>query len=853
MNRCVRLHIKGIVQGVGFRPFVYREAKKHLISGWVLNASDGVYVEGEGEEKNVASFIMALSENAPAASSVKEISIEDIPLQHFEGFEISMSDEDSVNEKTLVSPDIAMCTDCMRELFDKNDRRYRYPFINCTNCGPRFTIIDELPYDRPKTSMKKFPMCETCESEYRDPANRRFHAQPNACFECGPHVYLDDFCSIKEGTNLEISEAIFSECARRLRDGEILAVKGLGGFHLVCDGKNPEALNKLRARKHRDNKAFAVMMKSVDVVRGFCNVSDAEACILDSPEKPIVLLKKLSSISQNSRSYGDSYLTQKITHESINDVFESDDNCSDTSAAKCSNEDFSASSCNACFNLPDALSGDLPELGVMLPYTPVQALLLESFEKVSNDDSAVLVMTSGNLHDEPIVTDDDVAKTKFLGIADAILGNDREILTRFDDSVVRVLDFGNNESAVQMIRRARGYAPRPLSVPFENDFETFATGPEQKNTFTFVRKQHAFVSQHIGDVEDVDVSDAWFETKSRFENLFDLSDHCAIVCDKHPEYLTSKWAKKHVIEAEEPLGFDEVYHHHAHIVSAMAENGIDEATIGFSFDGTGFGADGCIWGGEVLLSNLETYERVANFAYFPLPSGAGAVKKPTRTAYGLLYSCDLLDEASEFVSEMGDEAKACESLIESSTNTPYTSSVGRLFDGVATLLGICVQPTYEGEAAIELEAAMFNFEFDDYDSDDARYAFEVQKNSATEHSTALDTSMFVIDPKKVVAAILEDIRNNVDKAVIARRFHDAIVKLVRLIAQITYQIYGIKKCVLAGGVWMNRYLCESSVAALESDGFDVILNRDLPPNDGGVSYGQAIVNCARHRAKAVEE
>ena len=798
MRTCVRLHIKGIVQGVGFRPFVYSQAKKHLISGWVLNATDGVHVEAEGEEEHVNAFVMALSEKAPAAAKVSEINIEEIPLQHFDSFEIRTSDDNVVSDITLVSPDLAICDDCMRELFDETDRRYHYPFINCTNCGPRFTIIDNLPYDRAKTSMAEFPMCNACANEYADPANRRFHAQPNACFECGPHLFLNTFDEVVEGCNLAMSDTIIHTAARMIAEGKILAVKGLGGYHLVCDAKNEDALATLRERKHRDNKAFAVMVKNADVATHYCMVSDIERDVLNTPARPIVLLKKRPSVS-----------------------------------------------------LPEELSGNLPELGVMLPYTPVQALLLAEFEKVSDIEYAMLVMTSGNLHDEPIVIDDEEAVAKFEGVADAILGNNRKILTRFDDSVVRVLDFGDDQTAIQMVRRARGYAPRPLEIPLQHKGKLFATGPEQKNTFTYVRDNQAFVSQHIGDVENAEVQDAWFEVKKRYEKLFAMSDTCEIVCDKHPEYLTSKWAFKHVSEAEKALSFEEVYHHHAHIVSAMAENALDEPCIGFAFDGTGFGADGCIWGGEVLLCNYETFERVANFAYFPLPGGSQAVKEPLRTAYGLLYAYDLLDAFPATTMSDTTMSDTCEALIEEGINTPYTSSVGRLFDAVSALLGICTHPTYEGEAAIALEAAMSDTAMSDtYDSQADRYTFDILKNSATEHSTALDTSMFVIDAEKVLCAIAEDVRDGVEKAVIARHFHDAIVQLVVCVSTLTHHYCGFKKIVLSGGVWMNRYLIENTVKGLQNEGFDVVLNKDLPPNDGGVSYGQAVVACTRQVAKS---
>ena len=814
MKTCVSLHIEGIVQGVGFRPFVYREAKKHLIKGTVKNSLDGVIVEAEGEENNVDDFVMALSDEAPQASDVKQIEIKEIPLRNFSDFQILESEDFEQGDRTLVSPDLGICDDCLRELFDKNDRRYHYPFINCTNCGPRFTIIEDLPYDREKTSMSDFEMCYECKAEFRDPDNRRFHAQPDACFECGPKLFLNTFNKTDEtaGQGMsdtsvtdaqKVSDMIINACSDMLLDGKILAVKGLGGYHLVCDAKNEVALSNLRERKHRDNKAFAVTLKNVEVAKKYCYVSEEEESILKSCERPIVILKK-----------------------------------------------------RADFDLPHALSGDLPELGVMLPGTPVQALLLDAFEKKSGDLDAMLVMTSGNLHDEPIVIDDEEAKIKFEGVADAILSNNRKILTRFDDSVLRVLDFGEGQTAVQMIRRARGYAPKPISVTTSHEGDLFATGPEQKNTFCFLKKGKAFVSQHIGDVENATSQDAWFEAKSRFEQLFEIPKNCDIVCDKHPEYLTSKWAFAEATKQENARKFDEVYHHHAHIVSAMAENGVSEPVIGFSFDGTGYGADGCIWGGEVLLCNTETFERVANFAYFPLPGGASAIKHPLKCAYGIAYACDLLEDAPEICERLGEETSVCQSMIDENINTPYTSSLGRIFDAVSAYLGICEKPTYEGEAATMLEACMANEPMSDTSEDsnvEERYAFEILKNSATEHSTALDTSMFVIDERNVFSAIVQDKQQGVSESIIAKRFHDAITRLVVTVSQITYQIYGIKKVALAGGVWMNRYLIEHTVVALTNAGFDVVLNRELPPNDGGVSFGQAIISANRKLAKGKEE
>ncbi len=809
MIRSVKLHIKGIVQGVGFRPFVFREAKKHLIVGWVLNSQDGVYVRAEGEEQHVEAFILALSDTAPAASEVSEIDIEDVPLEHFKTFEIIYSDDTKRCDRTLVSPDIATCEDCKRELFDKRDERYHYPFINCTNCGPRYTIIDDLPYDRETTSMSEFKMCEMCKGEYTDPENRRFHAQPNACFKCGPHIYLDEFDGeVAVGEALDISEEIIDRVVEVLLQGKIVAIKGLGGFHLACDANNCDALRSLRDRKDRDNKAFAVMMNTIDDAKRVCEVSPDEEAILDSCTKPIVLLKRKKDA-----------------------------------------------------NLCESLVCNLPELGVMLPYTPLQMLIMDKFsESYRNGETSVpmLVMTSANLSDSPIITSDEEAKRMLSGICDCIVGNDREILTRFDDSVVRVLKLGEETSAIQMIRRARGYAPKPISLPRGLGGQScLATGSEQRNTFGYVKGDYVYLSQHIGDMKNAEVLSAWHDIKKRMETLFDLSGACDIVCDKHPEYLSSKWAIEHVSKSDQALKLTDVQHHHAHIVAAMAENDIATPVIGFAFDGTGYGADGTIWGGEVLLCNLETYERIANFAYMPMVGGAAAIKEPSRMAYGLLYACDLLDSdlAKDFISQHKEEVGLWESMIDTGTNTPYTSSAGRLFDAVAALIGICESSTYEGEPAIRLGAQVYNTGYSalerksDYRFDE-RYEFLIEKNIATKYSTALDTSIFIIDPAKVVTSILEDSAKSVPTHIIARRFHDALVNCVVLVSQIVERMYGIKDVALAGGVWMNRYLIESAVDKLVGAGFRVILNRELPPNDGSIAYGQAVVKCARDASES---
>ena len=855
MIDAVDIHVKGIVQGVGFRPFVYRMAKKYLINGWVLNAADGVYIHAEGESKLVDEFIMELSDNAPAASKVEEIDIKEVPLEDFDSFEIRFSDDEAVAETTLVSPELATCADCVNELFNPNDRRYRYPFINCTNCGPRFTIIDHLPYDRAATSMAAFPMCERCSAEYADPLDRRFHAQPDACFECGPSVTwrvgADGTESV--GKTREESDAIFAAAVEMLLAGKILAVKGLGGFHLVCDANNADAVAELRRRKRRDGKALAVMSQGMGDVRALCQAGEEEEAVLTGSARPIVLLRKRPDGA-----------------------------------------------------IGEGVADGLSELGVMLPYTPVQHLLMHDFATawhaahpevaeagdVPGRQVPLLVMTSGNVHDEPICIADEEAREKLAGIADAFLGNNRPILTRFDDSVVRLIRVGETpegapELAVQFLRRARGFAPVPLSTAAtvtaasENEAAqgtatgsgaaseaaadsaerpgagiVFATGPEQKNTFTLLRGTDGFVSQHIGDVENADTYDAWLATKDRFESLFEMRP-AAVACDLHPEYLTSKWAH------HQDLPVTEVQHHHAHIVSVMAEHGLADAVCGIAFDGTGYGADGAIWGGEVLLANRTDFERFANFAYVPMPGGAAAIKHPLRMAYGVLWAYDLLDHpaAAAALAPLGEEAEVCDTMIERGLNTPMTSSVGRLFDAASALLGICTAPSYEGEGAILLEAAMevagadvpgaaageeaAGVAGEDELAARERYAVTAQKNVATETSTAEDTSVLLLDAEPTFRALLDDVAAGVPASIIARRFHDAMVSAIVMAAELVRALYGISTVVLSGGVFMNRYLVEHVLPALAEAGFTAAINRDLPPNDGCISFGQAAVASAR--------
>lgn len=919
MVEALYIQVKGIVQGVGFRPFVYRLAKKYLINGWVLNATDGVFIHAEAEAKLLDEFVLELSENPPAASRVEEVMLKEVPLENFDSFEIRFSDAGAVEKTTLVSPDLATCDDCARELFDPNDRRFRYPFINCTNCGPRFTIIEKLPYDRKSTSMKDFPMCESCAHEYADPLDRRFHAQPDACFECGPHLswrehkglvgalgaedgpnalsveghldkeglsgrwgaeevpeplatpplaqpdVLNGIAPIADAIDAPLgpvvwgrtraeSDAILARAVELLCEGKILAVKGLGGFHLVCDANNASAVALLRARKRREGKAFAVMAATTENVRSICEVNDAEAAALEGSQRPIVLLKKRAGVT-----------------------------------------------------FVPGLADHLPELGVMLPYTPLQHLLLHDFaeetKKQGQNRIPLLVMTSGNIHDEPIVTDDEEAYEKLFSVADAFMGHNRAIRARYDDSVVRVIKAGSAGDAVQFIRRARGFAPLPLqmcnqpagafvdvaqdtqgaiaqgahtaavqdnqvaAVKEEQDTRgaggegsqaagtptvaqpqpsapqaILAVGPEQKNTFALTRDTEVFVSQHIGDMENAATYDAWLQAKERYETLFEIKP-THLACDMHPEYLASKWVHEQAREHNLPL--TAVQHHHAHIVSVMGEHGLEVPVCGIAFDGTGYGVDSAIWGGEVLLANQQAFERFANFAYVPMPGGAAAVKHPLRMAYGVLWAFDLLEHPGvvDTLASLGDTASVCEQMIECGLNTPMTSSVGRLFDAASALLGICTEPKYEGEPAILLEAAMGDLGASAAVDTEAaeRYAITVVKNTAITASTAQDTSVVLFDAAPTFKALLDDKVAGVDTAIISQRFHNAFVQAMVTVAELVRNLYDIETVALSGGVFMNRYLIEHALAELERAGFTVAVNRDLPLNDGCISFGQAVV------------
>lgn len=814
--RHAHIHVTGIVQGVGMRPFVYREAMAHGICGWVLNAGDGVHIEAHALSESLDEFVAALSEHAPAASRVEHVEVVDLApgdwnAANEQGFRIVAS-QDQTAHTTLISPDIATCDDCLRELFDPADRRFHYPFINCTNCGPRFTIIRSLPYDRTATSMDRFPMCPTCAAEYADPLDRRFHAQPDACFDCGPHITWREAdrgdaptaidATPAVGSTREASDAIIERCVELLAGGGIVAIKGLGGFHLACDATNEQAVRELRRRKRRSSKPLAVMVRDLADVERLCHVNDVERGLLSGSIRPIVLLRR-HAVCESGGSPDALALAPSVAH-------------------------------------------DLPELGTMLPYTPLQHLLLAA---AASHGMHALVMTSGNLSEEPIETDDDLAWEHLVvaGIADALLGNDRAILSRYDDSVVRVVD-----GAVMPVRRARGYAPQPLSLPALNGTTpcVLACGPQQKATIALTREDadgHAacFVSQHIGDVENGATFDAWSGARSRLENLFDLAP-AALACDMHPSYLSSQWAREQAREHNLPL--IEVQHHHAHIASVMAEAiaagrlAPDARVLGIAFDGTGAGTDGTIWGGEFLIARLADFERVAHLRAWALPGGAASVHDARRNAFALLSELELLEHpgAVGLLDSLDEQTRSITAtMIERGINSPRTSSMGRLFDAAAAILGICGQATYEGEPAIELEAAAWRA----LDSEIAHFPDSNAGYFASGPSW-LD-GPDVLDQEALFEALLEGIEAGAPADRLALDFHAAVARSSARIASDICVREGIDTVALSGGVFMNRLLLQLLTRELKNAGLTVLVPHTVPVNDGCIAYGQAAVARAR--------
>ncbi len=749
--------LSGMVQGVGFRPFVHRLARECELAGSVCNFSGGVIVEIEGDRGRVDEFYSRVSAEAPPMAHVVDKRIEKRPPQGLRAFSVEKSRQ--VNDEfVLVPPDICMCDRCQEELLDPHDRRYRYPFINCTDCGPRFTIISKMPYDRPLTTMRSFTMCPPCQKEYEDIDHRRYHAQPNACRCCGPHLFFRDM----PGNKAEGEEAL-GEAVRRLKMGHIVAVKGIGGFHLCCDATDDRAVQRLRRRKGRSAKPLAIMSLNLERVRSYCHLCSAEEELLSSPMRPIVILE------------------QRDEHP-----------------------------------ISALVAPGNNTLGVMLPYAPVHNLILES-------GLLAMVATSANVSDQPLIGDNELARRELSGIADAFLFHDREIHNLCDDSVFRFID----ERPVPF-RRARGCVPMPVELPFEVP-SVLACGAELKNTFCVARGNYAFNSQHIGDLKNMETYGFYLQMIERFEDLFRIRPGI-LAHDLHPSYLSTRYALERGADHEKKLKMVAVQHHHAHVAACMAENGVREPVIGVVFDGLGYGTDGHIWGAEFMVADYEGFQRLGQLRYMPLPGSDAANREPWRMALSYLFSM--------YGSRLGSweralfdhlEADALETVFQMLTrgyNAPLASSMGRLFDAVASLLGICQHNTFEGEAAVKLQVAA------------ERISGPVNGYS---WSISREGDYLNVDPCPMVREILGDLRRKVSVPEIARRFHRSVADLVSLCCKHIRGSHGLERVALSGGVFQNKLLTEMVVDLLRRDGFEPLLHRQVPPNDGGVALGQAAI------------
>ena len=742
-----RLHVRGIVQGVGFRPFVYRLASEYELMGFVINGPDGVEIEVQGVAESLNMFYERLRADAPPRARIDELIKKSIPLKSETEFTIDLS-RSRASATALISPDIATCADCLTELNDSDDRRYRYPFINSTNCGPRFTILKRIPYDRPSTSMAPFIMCKHCQSEYDDPLNRRFHAEPNGCTDCGPKIWFED----NDGT---ISSDPIESAVTILRNGGLLALRGLGGYHLVVDATNETAIALLRERKGRGNKPFALMTNSLGFIEKCCLLSDDERQLLSGPTRPIVLLQSKQS---------------NLIAESV------------------------------------APNQDL--LGFMLPYTPLHHLLMEQFK--------VLVMTSGNLAEEPIAIGNDEALVRLSRLADGFLMHDREILQRCDDSVMRV-----QCEHPRLIRRARGFAPDPIKVEREILTTVLALGGELKNTIAVGRGHNVFLSQYIGNLDNPTAYDFFKHNIDHLPGILQTSPEY-IVCDSHPDYLSSRYA-----HLEQSLPVVQVQHHHAHLASVMAENGRSERTIGLILDGTGYGLDGSIWGSEILIGDFGSFERFSFFQPVRMPGGEICISEPYRMALSWLHTA-CPDKIKSLPLPLWDKIgknriEAVLEMLSKNINCPLTSSCGRLFDAVAVLLGINEKVTYEAEAAIQLEILA---------KSGNGQAYQIE-------STTRIGKPFNLIP--LLNAIVKDIERGRPREDIAASFHITLANYLVAAATDAREYSGCNVVALSGGVWQNDLLLNLVMDRLASEKFEVITHRTVPTNDGGLSLGQVMI------------
>jgi len=752
-----KIQVSGLVQGVGFRPFVFRLAQEGNLAGSVMNNASGVTIEVQGRQEAIEEFITRLRAEAPPLSRIGDVSINEIPCISDHEFSIIESRKGEAVH-TLISPDVATCDDCLREMLDPADRRFHYPFINCTNCGPRYTIVRNIPYDRASTSMAQFQMCATCQAEYDDPRSRRFHAQPNACWECGPRL---EFWSSADRM-LAVCDPI-AETIAALRAGQIVAIKGLGGFHLAADALNTTAVDLLRRRKHRADKPFAVMVPNLEAVEEFCEIGSAERAILSSLQRPIVLLRRRES----------------------------------------------------CL-IPAQVAPGVRELGVFLPYTPLHHLLF------TKGGFKALIMTSGNMSEEPIAIDNDEARGRLRELADCFLMHNREILLRCDDSVVRA-----SGSQVHQLRRSRGFVPVPVFL-HKKIPAVLAVGGELKNTICLSSGSQAFLSQHLGDLENLAGYGFFAEVIEHLEKILEIQPS-AIAHDLHPDYFSTKWA------LEQGLPLIGVQHHHAHIASCMAENHLDGRVVGFSLDGTGYGTDGAIWGGEVLVAGYEDFQRAAHLEYVPLPGGAAAIREPWRMALSYLahsFGHDYRAEELPFLKDIDAKNRnLIFQIIERSINSPLTSSCGRLFDAVAAIIGIRQKVNYEGQAAIELEVAIDN------SSPQSGYPFELTQ----------DGDGWIIGVDAMFHALIDDVRCSVEPGIVSARFHNGLVDVLANTADRVREQTGLDRVCFSGGTFNNLYLSQRLQKQLEQNGFTVWTQREVPCGDGGLSLGQAMI--AAHRLR----
>jgi hydrogenase maturation protein HypF len=761
--RHIKFKITGIVQGVGFRPFVFNLAKSLGLKGYVLNDSSGVTIEIEGEEASLCLFRETLLKSPPPSADIQSIEEEiSEKIENHPDFKIKNS-ADNGEKTVMIPPDIATCRDCIDEMENPHDRRHDYPFINCTNCGPRFTIINNTPYDRKHTSMADFIMCDYCRNQYENPEDRRFHAQPLACPACGPQLTLYD----NEGNDIESSTVdIIHKVVSYLKEGKIVAIKGLGGYHLAVDALNEDAVKELRTRKNREEKPFAVMAENLETARKYCRVSDEEKALLNSSRKPIVLLEKLPESS-----------------------------------------------------MAPSVAPNNRYLGMMLPYTPLHHLIMRNFGNL-------LVMTSGNICEEPICYIDKETRNRLHHIADYFLTNNREILTRNDDSVTRVL-----RGKEDMIRRSRGYVPYPIILKTDAPVPILAVGGHLKNTFCLYRNNHAFVSQHMGDLENIEAIRAFEEGIEHFRELFDMEPE-AVAYDMHPGYASTHYA------AKLPVDRFPVQHHHAHIASVMADHDLetDSEVTGVALDGSGYGIDGKLWGFEIMRADYSDFERFMHLAYIPLPGGEQAIREPWRTAVAYLYGIygeDIFNLHLPLLHAIDPgKIESIISMINKRINSPEISSAGRLFDAVSSITGTRQFCSFEGQAAIDLEMKADP-------SAAGHYKFVIKGNIPP----------FIIDPSETIQEIAADVIKGINTAVISGRFHNTVVEMVLSGVRMLSESTDIKQVALGGGVFQNMLLINKMLDALEVSGFEPLVHRRVPTNDGGLSLGQAIIAATRWRTQ----